>query len=89
MRKEVIEATNELGINKNDCIVLNFEVRKFPENRQEILQSMIELNKKYEPDIIFLPSPNDTHQDHNVISTEGFRAFKKIICLVMKSLGTI
>ena len=42
---------------------------------------MIELNKKYEPDIIFLPSPNDTHQDHNVISTEGFRAFKKITML--------
>ena len=26
--------------------------------------------------MVFLPSVNDTHQDHNTIAHEGFRAFK-------------
>ena len=81
LRKEVALATKELGIKAQDCLVLDFEVRKFPENRQDILQKMIDLNNEYQPDIVFLPSPNDTHQDHNVISTEGFRAFKRVTML--------
>tara|TARA_B110000908_G_scaffold160134_1_gene203048 strand:+ start:355 stop:990 length:636 start_codon:yes stop_codon:yes gene_type:complete len=78
LRKEVVLATNELGITREDCIVLDYEVRRFPENRQAILQSMIDLNIRFEPDVVFLPSLNDTHQDHNVIAAEGFRAFKRI-----------
>ncbi len=81
LRKEVKLATRELGIKEKDCIVLNYEVRKFPELRQEILQSMIDLNNEFKPDLVFLPSQNDTHQDHNVISHEGFRAFKRITML--------
>lgn len=77
LRKEVLEATSALGISKEDCVIHNFRVRHFPADRQEILETMILLGKKYDPDIVFLPSPNDTHQDHSVIAQEGFRAFKK------------
>lgn len=77
LRSEVRQATAELGVKEDDCVVLNFEVRKFPEMRQKILDSMIELNRKFQPDLVFLPSTNDTHQDHNVIAQEGFRAFKR------------
>lgn len=77
LRHEVKRATSVLGIEDQDCVVLDFEVRKFPEMRQKILDSMIELNQRYQPELIFLPSMNDTHQDHNVIAEEGFRAFKR------------
>jgi LmbE family N-acetylglucosaminyl deacetylase len=77
LRKEVKSATAILGIRADDCLVFDFEVRKFPENRQNILDKMIELNKEYEPDLVFLPSTYDTHQDHLTIAQEGFRAFKK------------
>ena len=77
LRKEVVLATSSLGIREGDCLVFDFEVRKFSESRQEILDKMIQLNKDFAPDIVFLPSMNDTHQDHNVIATEGFRAFKR------------
>ena len=30
-----------------------------------------------QPDLVFIPSPNDLHQDHKVIAEEGIRAFKK------------
>ncbi|SDF28192.1 PIG-L deacetylase family protein [Sporomusa acidovorans] len=81
LRHEVLEATSTLGIKAADCIVLNFAVRKFPELRQDILEKMVLLNKEYQPEIVFLPSANDTHQDHLVIAQEGFRAFKKTTML--------
>lgn len=77
LRTEVRKATAALGIADEDCLVFDFEVRRFPELRQSILDKMIELNRKYEPDIVFLPSINDTHQDHQTIAQEGFRAFKR------------
>ncbi|MBP2662115.1 MAG: LmbE family protein [Firmicutes bacterium] len=77
LRHEVVEATRTLGIKESDCLVFDFAVRKFPELRQEILEKMVLLNKEYQPDIVFLPSMQDTHQDHLVIAQEGFRAFKK------------
>jgi len=77
LRKEVLSATKILGIKKQDCIVLNFEVRRFPEFRQQILDEMIKINSKFKPNLVFLPSTNDTHQDHMTIANEGFRAFKR------------
>ena len=76
LRTESRKAAMSLGVKKADCIVLDFEVRTMPENRQLILDKMIKLRKLYEPDSVFLPSTNDTHQDHLVIANEGFRAFK-------------
>lgn len=81
LRTEVRAATSILGIDDNNCLVFNFEVRRFPEFRQGILDKMIELNQTYEPDIVFLPSANDTHQDHQIIAQEGFRAFKRTTML--------
>lgn len=81
LRTEVRKATAVLGIADRDCLVFDFEVRKFPELRQEILDKMIALNREYNPDIVFLPSINDTHQDHHTIATEGFRAFKRTTML--------
>lgn len=81
LRTEVREATYELGIKDEDCLVFDFEVRKFPELRQKILDTMIQLNQKYKPDMVFLPSINDTHQDHQTIAHEGFRAFKRTTML--------
>ena len=81
LRREVKIATAVLGIAPQDCIVFDFEVRRFPELRQGILDKMIELSRDYEPDVVFLPSANDTHQDHQTIAQEGFRAFKRTTML--------
>ncbi|MCK4233153.1 PIG-L family deacetylase [candidate division WOR-3 bacterium] len=74
--KEVKRAINVIGIKEENLIILDFEVRKFPEQRQEILDMMLKLKEEIKPDTIFLPSPNDTHQDHRTVYEEGFRAFK-------------
>jgi len=77
LRKEVMEATNILGITKNNLKIFNYPVREFPSHRQDILEDMIILHDETDPDVVLLPSTNDTHQDHSIIREEGFRAFKK------------
>ena len=47
------------------------------ERRSKILEEMVKMNSELSPDLVLLPSTNDTHQDHNVVSSEGFRAFKR------------
>ncbi len=77
LKSECVEATGILGISKENVILLDYKVRCFPSNRQEILDEMIKLNKEISPDIVFVPSSYDTHQDHQVIYSEALRAFKK------------
>lgn len=55
--------------------IYKYPVRHFPEHRQEILEELVMLNKKLGPDVVFLPSSYDRHQDHEVIHQEGIRAF--------------
>ena len=73
---EVKAATKKLGIKRENLFIYNNEVRKLNYIRQEILEELIKLKKKIDPDIIFMPSINDIHQDHNTIAQEGLRAFK-------------
>jgi len=81
LRAEVNDATRLLGIPPSNLIVLTYPVRQFPIYRQEILDDMIRIGKEVDPDLVLLPSPNDTHQDHQTIASEGFRAFKKTTML--------
>jgi len=76
LKKEVREATKVLGIDNDNLILFNFEVRNFPSFRQEILDTLIKIRDEIKPDIVFTPSSYDTHQDHRVVMEETLRAFK-------------
>jgi LmbE family N-acetylglucosaminyl deacetylase len=76
LREEVRNATCALGVDSSDLRVYRFEVRDFPEHRQELLDLMIALRDELEPDVVFLPSSHDIHQDHGTVHAEGLRAFK-------------
>lgn len=73
---EVQAATKILGVRSQNLILHDFPVRTFNFNRQDILQIMINLKKDINPDLVFMPSINDLHQDHSTIAIEGLRAFK-------------
>jgi LmbE family N-acetylglucosaminyl deacetylase len=81
LAREVREATAELGIARHDLTVHDFDVRTFPEHRQEILELLIELWNDWQPDVVFQPSLHDIHQDHQTIAAEGLRAFKRTTIL--------
>lgn len=76
LKTEVKEATKRLGIPQENVIIFNFKVRELSYHRQEILEKLIEIKNDICPDLVFLPSSNDLHQDHSTVSIEGIRAFK-------------
>jgi LmbE family N-acetylglucosaminyl deacetylase len=80
--KEVKAATNVLGIKKENLILLDYDVRTFNYRRQDILEDILKIKKGIAPDIVFMPTQHDIHQDHFTITNEGIRAFKfsSILC---------
>lgn len=76
LKTEVRLATQTLGIQPENLIIYNYEVRKLGYARQEILEELIRLKKSSAFDLVFIPSLHDIHQDHTTIAQEGVRAFK-------------
>lgn len=76
LKTEVREATKRLGIPSNNLIIYNFKVRELSYHRQEVLEELIKIKNEVCPDLVFLPSSHDLHQDHSTVSIEGIRAFK-------------
>jgi N-acetylglucosamine malate deacetylase 1 len=81
LSREVREATAELGIPESNLIVHDFDVRTFPQHRQDILELLVALWEEWQPNAVFQPSLHDIHQDHQVIAAEGLRAFKRTTIL--------
>ena len=76
LEKEVKIATKKLGLKAENLILFDYDVRRFKEFRQDILEQLVKIKSEINPDMVFVPSPTDIHQDHQVISEEGLRAFK-------------
>lgn len=70
-----------LGIPKENVVVGQFSTRVFHDARQEILEYFLKLRKDFQPEIIFVHSKADVHQDHNTMTEEALRAFRGITLL--------
>jgi LmbE family N-acetylglucosaminyl deacetylase len=81
LAREVREATEVIGIPPEALTVRDFEVRTFPERRQDILELLIAVWEEWRPDAVLGPSLRDIHQDHQVVAAEGLRAFKRTTVL--------
>lgn len=66
----------ELGVTREQIVLGSFETRYFPRDRQEILEFLYDLNRKHKPEVVFVHSQSDIHQDHGVATMEAMRAFR-------------
>ena len=76
LEKECRQATSVIGIKPANLFFFNYEVRRLPEFRQQLLEELLKLKNEIKPDLVFIPASSDIHQDHQVIHQEGLRAFK-------------
>jgi len=65
-----------LGVPRDRVVLGPFETRNFPRDRQEILEFLFQLHHDYKPDIVFVHTQADIHQDHSVTTMEALRAFR-------------
>lgn len=74
MYNEFLTSMSFLGIQHVEF--LDLPVRHFPALRQSILESFVQINKKFKPDLVLTPCSSDIHQDHHTFYEESVRAFK-------------
>lgn len=65
-----------LGVPEDRVVLQSFETRNFTRDRQQILEYLYELGAKHKPDLVFVHSQADIHQDHAVSTQEALRAFR-------------
>ena len=70
-----------LGVPEEKIIFGPFTTRVFHDARQEILEYFLKLRREFEPDIVFIHSKQDVHQDHLTMTDEALRAFRGITVL--------
>lgn len=81
IKQELFASWASIGVSEKNVVVSNYRVRRFTEKRQEILDALIKRKLEFDPDLVLMPTRQDIHQDHHVIATEGFRAFKQTTVL--------
>jgi N-acetylglucosamine malate deacetylase 1 len=73
---EYLQSMKTLGLRDHQVVVAQFETRRFPHARQEILEYLIDMNRSFHPDIVFTHTKADIHQDHATVTEEALRAFR-------------
>ena len=73
---EHYDSMHQLGLTDNQIELGQFETRRFPDFRQEILEKMLALRRQYQPEIVFVHTAQDIHQDHQTVTQEATRAFR-------------
>jgi LmbE family N-acetylglucosaminyl deacetylase len=74
--KEHYASMETLGVPGDHVVVGEFETRRFPHFRQEILEYMIRIKEEFHPEIVFVHTKSDIHQDHATVTEESLRAFR-------------
>lgn len=77
LEQELTRAYESLEVPRTNITTSSFEQRIYPEKRQQILDYLVNLQTLVHPDVVFVPSFDDMHQDHLTLAEESFRAFKE------------
>lgn len=81
VKAEHYQAMTVLGVPSEKIVLGPFTTRVFPDARQEILEYFLSLRRDFNPDLIFVHSKQDVHQDHLTMTDESLRAFRGITVL--------
>lgn len=74
--EEMKASCTMLGIPQENILGYDIPVRNFPEHRQEILELMVKIRSRINPQLVLTPCSFDLHQDHVTVAEEAVRAFK-------------
>lgn len=81
VKNEHFQSMAVLGVPLEKIVLGPFTTRVFPDSRQDILEYFLKLRKDFQPDLIFVHSKQDVHQDHLTMTDEALRAFRGITVL--------
>jgi len=77
-RCEFTRAMGLLGVKEEGTLVYQYPVRRLSYHRQEVLEELVQLRRRLQPEAVLVPASTDVHQDHQVLHAESVRAFKDL-----------
>lgn len=78
LRCEFLRAMEMLGVARERTFIYGYPVRRLFPYRQELLEQLVQLKRRLQPEIVFVTASSDVHQDHQVLHGEAVRAFKDV-----------
>lgn len=81
LKREQCAAATVLGVKVKNIIFHHLPVRYFPQYRQDILEILVAKGREFWPDLVLVHTTTDVHQDHETVTQEAIRAFKRTTIL--------
>lgn len=69
------------GLDVTNCALKTYPVRRLPEYRQDILDNIVEMNERTQPNLVITHNCKDPHQDHRCIAEQVITAFRHVSIL--------
>lgn len=82
--REFFTAVNAMGVPFQNFKILNFNPRTLPSHEDEIRQILFDFTVNEKPDIAFIMSSDDDHQDHAVVGKSAERVMKNRVPMVVR-----
>lgn len=73
-----------IGVLPKNWQLLNYEARTLPTFNDRIRQSLYDFTEAEKPDIAFVLSPEDDHQDHSILGKSAERVMKNRVPMVIR-----
>jgi len=65
-------------VKPESTLVYDYPVRRLSYHRQEVLEELVQLKRRLQPEVVLVTASTDVHQDHQVLHAESVRAFKDV-----------
>jgi len=82
LNKECVNSLTSLGVKRKNIFIFQVENKEFQKNNRKIYSILEDLKEKIKPDLVVIPSLNDNHQDHKIVSGECLRVFRHNISII-------
>jgi LmbE family N-acetylglucosaminyl deacetylase len=76
IRQELRQSIRMLGLTNDDCLLFDHPWMQLQQHRGTIRQQIWGMKETLHPDLVFIPSIHDQHQDHQVVAQEAYRIFR-------------
>jgi LmbE family N-acetylglucosaminyl deacetylase len=80
--EESREALALLGVKKNEILIYRQTNKHFHRESRAIFRKLESLREKLKPDLVLIPSLDDTHEDHRVVAQQALHVFRRATSLM-------
>lgn len=77
LQNECLRALKHIGIPKKNCFIHHLTAKFFYKDSRKIFEILETLRERVHPDLIVIPSTQDTHEDHYVVARQAQIAFRR------------